>query len=277
MTRNLRAKRTWKDIVPLVCLLAGIALVAFSVASDLVESALMREKTTSMISTADGYENPEELVDAEAYNALLGNYPLPDGMQAVDVSPYEEQMDIDASMCYVDIPSIAIQMPVYHGTGDEALAAGIGHVEGTSLPVGGPSSNCVLTAHSGMQGKRAFDDMRILREGDIVLIHSMGEVLAYSVTCSVTIHQDNTEQWEKEISIQPGEDELTLVTCTPYGVNDHRLIVHATRTEYTGSEMENIPVTAYLNPRYLLLFAVLIVVLVSIGTHLWRARKGRSA
>ena len=135
-------------------------------------------------------------------------------------------------MSWVEIPSINVSMPIYHGTGEEALMAGVGHLEGTSLPVGGESSHCVLTAHSGMRNLSMFDDIHALEEGDLVLLHTMNQTLAYRVVGSEVVWPDEVES----LAIEPGADKLTLVTCTPYGVNDHRLLVHCDRTEYVEQE-----------------------------------------
>jgi len=137
-------------------------------------------------------------------------------------------------MSWIEIPSINVSMPIYHGTSDAVLMAAVGHLEGSSLPVGGTSTHTVLTAHSGMRNLRMFDDIHELEEDDIVLLHTMGDVLAYRVTSSEVVWPDETSS----LAIQPGQDLLTLVTCTPYGVNDHRLLVHCVRTDYSQEEAQ---------------------------------------
>ena len=136
-------------------------------------------------------------------------------------------------MSWVEIPSINVSMPIYHGTSEEVLMAGVGHLEGTSLPVGGTSTHCVLTAHSGMRNLSMFDDIHALGEGDLVLLHTLNQTLAYKVTGSEVVWPDEVGS----LGIEPGADKLTLVTCTPYGVNDHRLLVHCERTEYVEQEV----------------------------------------
>lgn len=250
-------------VLPLLCILLGLAILAVPVAWDLHTTSMLVAETSGMSSTQVGYDNPSELGDAEAYNRRLAGEELPGGWSPEDISDYEQQMDVDSAMCWVEIPAIALKMPVYHGTAETSLAGGVGHLEGTSLPVGGASANTVLTAHSGMEGARAFDDIRRLREGDVVLLHSLGQVLAYRVNTSVTISQSDYEAWRRETAVAPGQDELTLVTCTPYGVNDHRLCVHCYRTEYDLESMEEAPMTAYLNPRYVALAVALAAIAVA--------------
>lgn len=264
-------------LLPLLSILVGLAILAVPLIADLVSQSALITTTSSISSAADGFSDPQELADAQTYNALKGGYDLPEGWDSSMVSPYDQQMDVDAAMAYVDIPAIAVKMPIYHGTSDESLAAGIGHLEGTSLPVGGQSANCVLTAHSGMSGMRAFDDINRLRDGDIVLVHSLGQTLAYQVAYQETkvISDHDYDAWYQEIAIQQGKDELTLVTCTPYGVNDHRYILHCYRTDYTGPDMEAVPASALLNPRYLVPLAFLALVVVAALLALRRHRRSR--
>ena len=137
-------------------------------------------------------------------------------------------------MSWVEIPSIDVSMPIYHGTSEEVLMAGVGHLEGTSLPVGGTSTHCVLTAHSGMRNLSMFDDIHSLEPGDLVLLHTMNKTLAYKMVDSEVVLPEEMES----LTIEPGADKVTLVTCTPYGVNDHRLLVHCVRTKYSKKDVD---------------------------------------
>ena len=110
----------------------------------------------------------------------------------------------------------------------------MGHLEGTSLPVGGKSTHCVLTAHSGMRNLSMFDDIRDLEPGDLVLLHTMGRILAYKMVDSEVVWPDEVGS----LVIEQGADKVTLVTCTPYGVNDHRLLVHCVRTKYVAKQAD---------------------------------------
>lgn len=112
--------------------------------------------------------------------------------------------------------------------------AGVGHLEGTSLPVGGTSTHCVLTAHSGMRNLSMFDDIHSLEPGDLVLLHTMNKTLAYRMVDSEVVLPGEMES----LTIEPGADKVTLVTCTPYGVNDHRLLVHCVRTKYNKKDVD---------------------------------------
>ena len=143
---------------------------------------------------------------------------------------YEEQLNLagDGIMGYVQIPLIDVNLPIYHGTEAETLDAGIGHLLGTSLPVGGASTHTVLTAHSGMANQKLFSDLDQLSYGNIFYLQILGETLAYQVEEINTVEPHDTSF----LGISPGEDCCTLVTCTPFGVNTHRLLVKGTRIPY---------------------------------------------
>lgn len=226
----------WADrLITMVVILIGVGLMVWPWVLDRFEAAGVFNQIDAVSSTVDALSAQERewiLLQARSYNELLvGESPE---LPADQVAPYEEQLifDRDPMMSWVEIPSINVSMPIYHGTGEEALMAGVGHLEGTSLPVGGTSSHCVLTAHSGMRNLSMFDDIHALEEGDLVLLHTMNQTLAYRVTGSEVVWPDEVES----LAIETGADKLTLVTCTPYGVNDHRLLVHCNRTEYVEQE-----------------------------------------
>lgn len=128
----------------------------------------------------------------------------------------------DGVMGYVDIPRIGQRLNVYHGTDDQALLKGVGHLQGTSLPVGGVGTHCVLSGHRGLPMAKIFTDLDQLEAGDLILLHVLGHVLAYEVDGTSVVLPTEVGG----LAIDPGEDALTLVTCTPYAVNTHRLLVH---------------------------------------------------
>ena len=222
-------------------MLAGLLLLMLPYAMDRLNDARNEKAISTMTSEYDRYEAcagelEEQLKQAEAYNAWISGKEKPE-----DLKPYGEQLSFDGGgiMGYLVIPSLDLKMLVYHGTDDATLAAGVGHLEGTSLPVGGKSSHCVLTAHSGMRSKRAFDDIHELKKGDLCAACIYGKEYVYEVESTEVVLPHETESLE----IVDGEDRMTLVTCTPYGINDHRLLVHGVRTEKTvtlsGTEGED--------------------------------------
>lgn len=193
---------------------------------------------SSMTSRYDLYgENQtileNQLIQAHAYNEWLAG-----DREAEGIQPYKEQLSFDGNgvMGYLWIPSIDLRILLYHGTDEEILAVGAGHLENTSLPVGGISSHCVVTGHSGMRTSRAFDDIRQLKNGDLFAVCVYGTQYVYEVDRIEVVLPEETDS----LRIVKGEDRMTLVTCTPYGVNDHRLLVHGIRSEKQIEEKESI-------------------------------------
>lgn len=181
----------------------------------------------------DGTEDMMRAVksEAEGYNQRLmlsGG-----GMDEKEAgSDYESMLNPDGSgvMGYLEIPKISVSLPILHGTGDEVLARGIGHLQGSSLPVGGKGTHAVLTGHRGLPSARLFTDLDQMEETDRFRILTLGEELDYEVSEIRTVLPENT----RDLKILPEEDLVTLVTCTPYGVNTHRLLVTGKRIREDG-------------------------------------------
>lgn len=166
---------------------------------------------------------------AEQYNAMLsGVAAISEGGASAPPLAYTEQLTVGGVMCYVDIPKINVYLPVQHGTDAETLERAVGHVVGTSLPVGGSSTHAVLSAHSGMASSKLFSDIDQLAVGDTFYIHVLGDTLAYKVDTINTVLPTDTSL----LQIEDGKDYVTLVTCTPFGVNTHRLLVRGHRVPY---------------------------------------------
>ena len=143
----------------------------------------------------------------------------------------------DGVMGYVSIPKINIKLSIYHGTADDVLQTGIGHLNGTKLPIGGESTHSVLAAHRGLPSARLFTDIDQLERGDMFYIHVLDETLAYQVDQILDmVDKDDDETLQKALQIEEGQDHVTLFTCTPYGVNSHILLVRGTRVPYNGEE-----------------------------------------
>lgn len=165
-------------------------------------------------------------------------------------------------MGYMTIPKINLKLAIYHGTGDDVLQTGIGHLEGTKLPIGGEGTHCVLAAHRGLPSARLFTDLDQLVAGDQFYIHILDQVFAYQVDQILPmIDKDDLESLTSSMQIVEGEDYVTLLTCTPYGVNSHRLLVRGTRTEYIQEEEpeEETPVVGMVRAvqNYYMLYLVL--------------------
>lgn len=188
---------------------------------------------TNAIEDADNAELAEQRRAAEAYNALLrGEAAVSTGGASVPPLLYAGQLTVGGAMCTIDIPKIGVYLPVRHGTGAETLERAVGHVVGTSLPVGGAGTHAVLSAHSGMASAKLFSDIDQLVKGDVFYIHVLGEVLAYKVDAIHTVLPTDTSL----LQIEDNKDLVTLVTCTPFGVNTHRLLVRGHRVPYVPEQ-----------------------------------------
>ena len=184
---------------------------------------------TNAIEDADDAKLAEQRRAAEEYNALLrGEAAVSTGGASAPPVDYAEQLTVGEAMCTIDIPKIGVYLPVRHGTGAETLERAVGHVVGTSLPVGGAGTHAALSAHSGMASAKLFSDIDQLVKGDVFYIHVLGEVLAYEVDRIATVLPSDTSL----LQIEDGQDLVTLVTCTPFGVNTHRLLVRGHRVPY---------------------------------------------
>ena len=183
---------------------------------------------TAAIEDTDDAELTAQRQAAEQYNAMLANATISEGGASAPPLAYTEQLTAGGVMAYVDIPKINVYLPVQHGTGADTLEKSVGHVVGTSLPVGGSSTHAVLSAHSGMASSKLFSDIDQLAEGDMFYIHVLGDTLAYEVDSINTVVPTDTSL----LQIEEGKDLVTLVTCTPFGVNTHRLLVRGHRVPY---------------------------------------------
>lgn len=171
-------------------------------------------------------------------NNIYGDVFGEDGKEAENTA-YWQVLNIagDGVMGYLSIPKIDVKLSIYHGTSDEVLQTGIGHLDGTALPIGGESTHSVLAAHRGLPSARLFTDVDQLQEGDKFYIHVLDEVLAYQVDQILDmVDKDDHETLEAALQTEEGKDYVTLFTCTPYGVNSHRLLVRGVRVPYNGEE-----------------------------------------
>ncbi len=189
---------------------------------------------------------------------------------------YADQLDITGTgvMGYVQIPKISVNLPILHGTSTAALEKGVGHLLGSSLPVGGAGTHAVLTGHSGMADKKMFSDLTDVKIGDIFFLSILGEKLAYQVEEINVVLPYETDLLE----IVPGEDYCTLVTCTPFAVNTHRLLVRGTRIEYTAETEDEIqtlldtPIKSNWEQQYLKGLCIGTLVVAVCGSVCWSVR-----
>ena len=221
----------WR-LLAVACALLALGLLLYPLMGELVSEKYHSDVETvytNAIEDADDAKLAEQRRAAEEYNALLrGEAAVCAGGASAPPMLYAEQLAIGGAMCTIDIPKIGVYLPVRHGTGVETLERAVGHVVGTSLPVGGAGTHAVLSAHSGMASAKLFTDIDQLVKGDVFYIHVLGEVLAYEVDQIATVLPSDTSL----LQIEDGQDLVTLVTCTPFGVNTHRLLVRGHRVPY---------------------------------------------
>lgn len=191
------------------------------------------------VQEANDEEIAAELEAARKYNqSLFGSVILTDpfdpARQQEENLEYDQLLNLggDSVMGVIEIPAIHVSLPIYHGTEEEVLQKGAGHMWNTSLPVGGAGTHAVITGHTGLSSAKLFTDLELLETGDVFLIHVLGDILAYQVDQIKIVKPDETN----DLRIDPEQDYVTLVTCTPYGINSHRLLVRGTRIPYEEAE-----------------------------------------
>lgn len=222
-------------ILAAACGVVALGLMLYPLIGELVSEKYhsdVETAYTAAIKDTDAAELTAQRQAAEQYNTMLSGAAIAEGGADAPPLAYAQQLTVGGAMAYVDIPKINVYLPVQHGTDVDTLERAVGHVVGTSLPVGGSSTHAVLSAHSGMASSKLFSDIDQLAEGDTFYIHVLGEVLAYKVDAIHTVLPTDTSR----LQIEDGKDYVTLVTCTPFGINTHRLLVRGHRIPYTPKQ-----------------------------------------
>lgn len=232
-----------QKVIPILIVIAGFLLLAYPFLSN-----YLFEKSAG--STVESYQEKTDMMDqkikekvldeARGYNEnlLRSSIQLTDPFKTKKINGetvfYNNILNLDRSeiMGYVKIPCISVDLPIYHGTSAEVLERGIGHLAASSFPIGGESTHAVLTGHTGLSSAKLFTDLTEMKKGDLFFIHVLDKKLAYRVDRITVVKPDDT----RNLQIIDGEDHVTLLTCTPYGVNDHRLLVRGKRTRYHEKE-----------------------------------------
>lgn len=218
---------------------------------------LITEYSSSVTADTDKKETDSIWKNAQEYNEQLEQESVPDAFSVRDGKrdkKYESLLNFngDGMMGSVEIPVIDENIPLYHYTTDKTLSKGAGHLFGSSLPVGGPGTHCVISAHRGLPSAKLFTDLNLLKEGDVFYLHILDRTLAYEVDQILTVLPAQTDS----LGITPGKDYVTLVTCTPYAVNTHRLLVrgHRITVEEAGQiEKTESRISGFHNPNPVIL------------------------
>ena len=291
--KKKKKRRSWLwNLMLFLVFLIGAGILFYPTVSDLwnnYRNQQLISEYTEVVETLESEDFSEIWAEAREYNAqhtvntILDAFDEEEGDYVLS-HPYDQVLNPTGNeiMGYLEIPKISVKLAIYHGIGTEALENGCGHIEGTSLPIGGVGTHSVLSAHRGLPSAKLFTDLDQLEIGDLFYITVLDEKLAYKVDQILTVLPEETE----DLAIEEDKDLVTLVTCTPYGVNSHRLLVRGERTEYVSEEDTSTPSMILRNPlegtnrseRLLVIgLMVFIIFLILFGIilkiHDWRKRR----
>lgn len=237
-------KNNRSTILLILILLIGLSLMLYPSFADWWNSFHSSRSIASYVEQVANIDDAqyEELWDAAwDYNQSLLHRPndflLSDEQQEI----YKSLLDIGGNgiMGYIEIPMIDVMLPIYHGTKESVLQIAVGHLDWTSLPVGGAGSHCVVSGHRGLPSARLFTDLDKLKVGDVFMLHVLNEILTYEIDQILIVEPQDTDP----LLIEPGKDLCTMITCTPYGINSHRMLVRGHRIE-SQEEAKVIRITA---------------------------------
>ncbi|GAB3945111.1 class C sortase [Corynebacterium tapiri] len=276
-----RAPRRKKK--PWLLILAGTLLLLYPIVATIYNDHQLEKQARYYAESVATIDPPglreQYLAEARAYNDQLqktGHHAAPPEPSTPGFEEYMKTLDAPETkgvMARISIPAINVDLPVFHTTRSEVLYEGAGHMFGSSLPVGGPGTNTVISAHTGMVNASMFDELPKLKNGDIAIVDVMGQRLTYKMTSKVVVGPFDYES----VTYEPGKDKMTLVTCTPYGINTDRLLVTLERVEPTASENTDMAGGITLSWWMKGILIVLVLALLVILVMEWRRRARRKA
>lgn len=273
-----------KKLIEILFILTGIVLIAYPIISVCMESfnqTVAISNYKEVINNLSQEEKEKELQKAREYNSEM------EGIVSVDISMSSSQeesvsylniLNIGEAMAYISIPKINVYLPIYHGLSEEVLQSGVGHLETTSLPVGGTGSHAVLAGHTGLVRTKIFDDINKLEKNDKFYIDVLGETLAYEVDKIDIVLPEDTDCIETNSS----KDYVTLITCTPYMINTHRLLVRGSRIEleesseeeYKNVDLQNITSKRKLN--IIISIAIFVIISIIFIIYIFKGKKKKT-
>ena len=234
-------------IIIAIIFLTGLSVLLYPTVSDYINERHASRAIAAydrLVEELPEEDYSRELQEAEVYNgylAGLGNLGTAVAAeQEREDSPYEGLLNVGGNgiMAVIQIPSIGVQLPIYHGTDEGVLQVAAGHYMGSSLPIGGESTHALITGHRGLPSAKLFTDLDRLETGDVFYIKVLGDILEYEIDQIQVVLPSELDS----LSIEEGQDYVTLITCTPYGINSHRMLVRGTRIPYDGNYEEKAPV-----------------------------------
>ena len=235
------------SVIAILSVITGLIIISYPIISNIIakkeQGEVIKEYSEEVTQNISKEDIRQELEEANKYNDNLAGEPLHDpfveGSGYALPNNYLNILDMNGMIGYIEIPKISIKLPIYHGTSQEVLEKGVGHVQSTAFPIGGKTCHSVLIGHRGLPSSKLFTDLDQLEIGDSFYITVLNQKLQYDVYSIETVEPKDLEK----IQIIEGKDIVTLITCTPYGINTHRLLIHADREEninYNQLENENI-------------------------------------
>lgn len=259
-------------VVPALIILLGVAVLLYPVVATQWNNHLQQqaaEQYAEEMRNRPPEQRDPEIDKARDYNSKLQGGPILDPWLArisednAEYQHYLDQLGNAPAMSQLTIPSIDLRLPIYHGTAEKTLQMGLGHMYGTSLPLGGAGTHTVVTGHTGITNATLFDNLDKVKRGDGLYLNTFGEKLKYEVDEIEVVLPDVTDS----LGLYPGEDKLTLITCTPYGINTHRLLVHAHRVPIDDTETEVFDRRASIMQWWM--WALIVLALVIVTWLLW--------
>ncbi len=231
--KKSKKKYTFSTVILILILVLGLSLLLYPTVSNWWNSTRSSQAISDYQEIVDNIKEEEYdriLAEAKNYNSSFHRHYLTKAEQEV----YESMLNVDGNgmMGYVVIPSIDVQLPIYHGTEDSVLQIATGHLEWSSLPVGGESTHCVVSGHRGLPSAKLFTNLDKIVVGDLFQFNILNETFTYEVDQILTVEPEETD----DLQIINGRDYCTLVTCTPYGINTHRLLVRGHRVENQSND-----------------------------------------
>lgn len=256
-----------RKIITILLLLTGIGVIAYPYLSNYLNqknSSRAIDSYSEAVNELSKEEVEKQWRRAEIYNENLTGQPAHDpfipGSGIVMPQNYYEVLNLQGIMGRVEIPAINVDLPIYHGTSEKVLKKAVGHLEGSTMPIGGQGTHAVLTGHTGLTHAKLFTDLVDLVEGDQFYLTILGRTLAYQVDQIKVIKPEHTE----DLKIVSGQDYCTLMTCTPYGINSHRLLVRGKRIPYQPEQKQQVKKTGLTAEEKALIRAAILTALIMV-------------
>ena len=253
--------RSLSSLLMLIALVIGTVLLVYPSASDYWNSFHQSQSImgyAEQVAQMSAAEYARFISEAEAYNAELAKSGNEWHMSEAQKMEYESRLTFSSTgvMGYIDIPKISVKLPIYHGTSESVLQTSIGHLAETSLPVGGKGSHCVLSGHRGLPSSKLFSDLDKMAQGDTFTLSVLNETYTYQVDQIRVVEPTDL----RELTIRPDMDLCTLVTCTPYGINSHRLLVRGHRVKNAHGEAKVVADALQIQPVHVAPFIMMFII-----------------